>query len=298
MNLQKKFKSGFIAIIGSPNVGKSTFINTIIGQKISIISDKPQTTRNKIIAILHRDSSQMIFLDTPGVHNSSKKINKKMLETSFSAIDDVDIVCMMIDVAKSDPVSESLLIENFKKRTKPVIIALNKIDLIQKAKLLPIIDHWNKIYPFNAILPVSCLKSYNLDSLISEMEKLLPAGPPYFSEDNITDMPEKFIAAEIIREKIFLFTSQEIPYSTAVTIESFKENKIKNIVKINAIIHVERDSQKGIIIGKNGLKLKKIGKESRRDIEKMTGIKVFLSLFVRVQKNWTQDYDSLQKFGY
>lgn len=296
--MTQKFKSGFVGIVGAPNVGKSTFLNRILGQKISIISDKPQTTRNRILGVLHRQHSQIIFLDTPGVHTSSKELNLRMVEKALSAVEDVDIVLLMIDVSKPDPNSEQLLIDKLKNRTKPLIIALNKIDLIQKQKLLPMIEHWNNICQFSDIFPISSLKGDYVDELLIAMEKLLKEGPPYFPKDTITDMPERFIAAEMIREKIFRYTSQEIPYSTAVTIESFKEDKKKNLLKINAKIHVERDSQKGIIIGKKGSRLKEIGQKSRKDIERMTGIRVFLSLFVSVQKNWSNDSICLRNFGY
>ncbi|CAN2049234.1 GTPase Era [Candidatus Magnetomoraceae bacterium gMMP-1] len=295
----ESFKSGFIAIVGAPNVGKSTLLNHVLGQKISIISDKPQTTRNRILGVVHRPLSQMVFLDTPGIHSAKKVLNLRMVDEALSAIEDVDIILTIIDVSSPDPRSEELLIKKLEKLKKPVILALNKIDLIKKKQsLLHIINKWNKIDVFAEIIPISAINGTQVDVLQNVMENMLPKGPPFFPDESITDMPEKFIAAEMIREKVFRLTSEEIPYSTAVTVESFSEDIKKAIVNIHASIHVERDSQKGIIIGRKGSMLKKIGQQARREIEKMTGVRVFLKLFVRVQKNWTSNTRALRKLGY
>ncbi|CAN2041203.1 GTPase Era [Candidatus Magnetomoraceae bacterium gMMP-15] len=295
----ESFKSGFIAIVGAPNVGKSTLLNHVLGQKISIISDKPQTTRNRILGVVHRPLSQMVFLDTPGIHSAKKVLNLRMVDEALSAIEDVDIILTIIDVSSPDPRSEELLIKKLEKLKKPVILALNKIDLIKKKQsLLHIINKWNKIDVFAEIIPISAINGTQVDVLQNVMENMLPKGPPFFPDESITDMPEKFIAAEMIREKVFRLTSEEIPYSTAVTVESFSEDTKKAIVNIHASIHVERDSQKGIIIGRKGSMLKKIGQQARREIEKMTGVRVFLKLFVRVQKNWTSNTRALRKLGY
>ena len=299
-SISQDFKSGFVAIVGAPNVGKSTLLNNVLGQKISIISSKSQTTRNRILGIYHQPQYQIVFIDTPGVHITEKKLNVRMVDAAFSALKEVDIILLMIDASRPDSESEKLLLEKLKKRKKPVVLALNKVDLIKKTAMLPVIEKWSLSYDFNEIIPISALQNFQMDILLKALEDNLPPGPPYYPDDSITDLTEKFIAAEMIREKIFQFTSHEIPYSTVVTIESFKENKSKNnpITSINASIHVERDSQKGIIIGKNGTTLKRIGIKAREDIEKMTGVKVFLKLFVRLQKNWTKDTRALRRFGY
>ncbi|MBW2574113.1 MAG: GTPase Era [Deltaproteobacteria bacterium] len=292
------FRSGFVAIMGSPNVGKSTLLNQLLGEKISITSKKPQTTRNRILGVVHRPSSQLVFIDTPGIHKAKRPLNIRIVDAALSALGDVDIVLVMVDVANPDPDSETFLINKLKKIKKPVVLALNKTDLVKKPALFSIIDKWAKAYSFEAIIPVSAILGDQIEELVEAMEALLPKGPAFFPEDTLTDLPERFIAAEMIREKVFRLTGQEIPYSTAVTLDSFSEEKKGALVKIHATIHVERASQKGMIIGKNGSKLKMIGTEARKEIERMVGTKVFLKLFVRVHKNWSKDTKALRKFGY
>ncbi len=292
------FRSGFVSLVGAPNSGKSTLLNRLLGQKISITSKKPQTTRNRIIGVVHRPYAQLIFIDTPGVHMAKDLLNVRIVETALSTLGDTDIVVVILDVAHPDPGSEGFVLKKIKERKSPVILALNKIDLVKKLKLLSIIDTWARAYPFDAVIPISAKNGTQIEELIQAMEKLLPKGPPYFPKDMITDSPERFIAAEMIREKIIRLTGQEIPYSTAVTVDSFSEVKNRNLVKIHATIHLERDSQKGIVIGKKGGKLKKIGEASRKDIERLLGTQIFLKLFVRVQKNWSKDSKALRKFGY
>jgi len=292
------FKSGFIAIVGAPNVGKSTLLNRMLGEKISITSKKPQTTRNRIVGVVHRPLSQLIFIDTPGVHKAGKPLNVRIVEQALSALGDVDAVLIMVDASAPDSESEAILVKNLKMLKLPVILALNKIDLIKKPILLSLIDQWTGRYPFKAIIPVSARHGTQVDAISEALEKLLPPGPPFFPEDALTDMPERFIAGEMIREKVFRLTGQEIPYSIAVTVDSFKEDSRKGLVRILATIHVERDSQKGIIIGKKGGKLKQIGEAARKDIERLLGTKVFLELFVRIQKNWSKDTRALRRFGY
>ena len=294
----KNFKSGFVALFGAPNTGKSTLLNRLIGEKISITSRKPQTTRNRILGVLHRPSAQLVFIDTPGVHHDKNPLNIRIVEEAISALGDVDIVMVLLDVAKPDPGSENYVIEKIKEQKRPVILALNKIDLVKKKELLAIIDKWSEIYAFHAIIPVSAKHGTQVDELVNTMENLLPKGPPFFPDDALTDKPERFIASEMIRERVFRLTGQEIPYSSAVTIETFKENSKSGLIKINATIHLERDSQKGIIIGKKGVKLKQIGEEARKEIERFLGARVYLKLFVRVQKNWSRDTKALRKFGY
>jgi GTP-binding protein Era len=294
----KNFRSGFIAIVGAPNVGKSTLLNQMLGEKISITSKKPQTTRNRILGVVHRPFSQLIFIDTPGIHKATHPLNVRIVDAALSAIGNVDIILVMVDVANPDPKSEAFLVEKLRKRKRSVVLVLNKIDLIKKPMLLSLIDKWANEYPFEAIIPISAILGDQIEELLEVMEDLLPEGPLYYPEETLTDLPERFITAEMIREKVFRLTGHEIPYSTAVTVDSFSEEKKDALVKIHATIHVERASQKGIIIGKSGSKLKMIGTEARKEIERMVGTKVFLKLFVRVHKNWSKDTKALRRFGY
>lgn len=292
------FRSGFIAIAGAPNVGKSTLLNQMLGEKLAITSKKPQTTRNRILGVLHRPGAQLVFLDTPGVHQARHPLNIRLVDAALTAMGDVDVILVVVDVAGPDPDAEAFLVKKLNALKQPVALALNKIDLIKKPLLLTMMDQWSQKYSFEAIMPVSAILGAQVEELIETVESLLPKGPPLFPEDTITDMPERFIAAEMIREKVFRTTGQEIPYSTAVSVDSFSEQKKGALVKINATIHVERASQKGMVIGKNGSKLKQIGQAARQEIERMLGTKVFLKLFVRVQKNWSKDTKALRKFGY
>jgi GTP-binding protein Era len=238
----------------------------------------------------------MIFLDTPGIHSAANTLNLRMVDIALTSMAEADLILLMVDVTAPDSESEALLVKHIRKQQRPVILAVNKTDLVAKEAVLLALDRWHRIYPFQAIVPISAQTGEQVDVLIGEMEKLLPQGPPYFPENSITDMPERFVVAEMVREKIFRLTGQEIPYSAAVTVESFTETD--DLLRIHATIHLERDSQKGIVIGKNGQKLKQIGQAARMDIEKLLGIHVFLKLFVRVQKNWTRDTKALTKFGY
>ena len=298
MTESSPFKSGFVSIVGRPNVGKSTLLNRILGQKIAIASNKPQTTRNRILGVVNRKNAQMVFVDTPGIFRPRGKLNTAIVGTAVSALADVDVILLVIDVVKPRKDAEHLIIEHMKHHNKPVVLALNKIDRIKKHKLLEMIDSWQRLYAFERIIPISALEAIQTEDLMVDLEALLPAGGPLFPEEMLTDAPERFLAAEMIREKVFHLTGQEIPYATAVTIDTFKEKKERSVIHIQATIHVERDSQKGIIIGRQGAMLKQIGQESRRDIEQMTGARVFLELFVRVQKNWSSDDRRLSEFGY
>jgi len=295
---KKDFKSGFITITGAPNAGKSTLLNHLLGEKISITSKKPQTTRNRILGVVHRPSAQLIFLDTPGVHKPKDPLSIRMVDEAVAAISDGDMILVIADVSKPLPDSEAFMLQQLEPVKKPVLLALNKIDLIPKNQVLLFIDQWSKAYPFKAIIPISAKHDIQIEELLSQMEALLPQGPAFFPEETLTDAPERFIVAEMIREKVFRLTGQEVPYSTAVTIDQFSEEKNGLLIRIHATIHLERDSQKGIVIGKNGSKLKKIGEDARKDIERMLGTKVFLKLFVRIQKNWSRDTKALRKFGY
>jgi GTPase len=291
-------RSGFVGIAGPPNVGKSTLLNRILGEKISITSPKPQTTRNRILGIAHRPRAQIIFVDTPGVHGARKALNIRMVEAALAALDDMDVVLLVLDATAPDPAAERLLVKKLGQLRRPVVLALNKTDLVAKPALLTLIARWSQAVAFESLVPVSAKTGDQLPALLEALEACLPEGPPLFPADAVTDLPERFIAAEMIREKVFRFTGQEIPYSTAVTIEHFAEDDRPALVKIFATIHVERDSQKGVVIGKGGAKLRQIGTAARSEIQRILGARVYLKLLVRVQKNWSQDSRALRRFGY
>ncbi len=295
-------KSGMVAIVGPPNAGKSTLLNALLGQKISIVTHKPQTTRNRILGVVNGETFQIVFVDTPGLHSDSQLLNREMVRIALESMKGVDAVLFLLDVSRNVP--EKLKEENEKELTgymkqmeAPAILVLNKVDLIDKTRLLPLIELYSKIYPFKTVLPLSALHSDGTEQLVSEILKVLPWGPRYFPEDIPTDATQRFLAAEIIREKIFLLTGQEIPYSSAVLIESFKEDTGKDLVTIHAAIVLERQSQKGIVIGKGGRMLKNIGVAARKDIEEMLDKKVMLKLWVKVKKNWPQDERFLKELG-
>jgi GTP-binding protein Era len=292
------FRAGFIAIVGPPNAGKSTLLNRMLGMKLSITSKKPQTTRNRILGVLHRPGAQLVFIDTPGIHAASRPLNVRIVNQAVAAIGDCDLVLFMVDASAHMPAAETLLLNKIKAVNTPVVLVLNKMDLVAKEAILLQLDLWKNEHDFEDMIPVSARKGTQVEHLVAEMEKLLPANPPFFPEDALTDVPERFLAAELIREKVFRLTGEEIPYASTVTIDSFSEEDRDKLVAIHATIHVERDSQKGIIIGKQGAKLKEIGTAARKDLERMLGAKVFLKLFVRVQKNWSRDTKALERFGY
>ena len=291
------FRSGFVAIIGRPNVGKSTLLNHIVGQKIAITSPKPQTTRNRILGIQNTDDAQVLYVDTPGIHDARSPLNRYMVDQARAACLDVDVVLWLVEADRSvdtDPMIPRLL----EKTKNPVLLVINKIDTIPKDKLLPLIDGYSKICPFASIVPVSALKGDGVEALMGEIPALLPEGPRYYPEDQLTDVPERFIVAEMIREQVLMRTKDEVPYGVAIVVERFQENPVKNMVGISAVINVERDSQKGILVGKGGTMIRHIGQGARKEIERMLGIKVHLELFVRVQKNWTSSGRMLKEFGY
>jgi GTP-binding protein Era len=298
MNNQAAFKSGFVVIIGAPNVGKSTLLNRILGQKISITSRKPQTTRHRILGVSHQPGAQLVFLDTPGIHRAKGPLSARMVEVALKALDGVDLVLWMMDAALPNIGPDDVILESLKEKSLPVILAVNKVDLVEKASLLPLMETWDKAYPFRALVPICALDGTQVDVLIKEMIAALPEGPPYYPEDSVTDLQERFLVAETIREKVFRLTGEEIPYCAAVTVESFKERPEKKLVEIQATIHVERESQKPIVIGKGGQMLRRIGQQAREEIEFMLGQKVFLKLWVRVQKKWTKDPQAIKRFGY
>ncbi len=292
------FKSGFAAIIGAPNVGKSTLLNKMLGEKLAIVSPKPQTTRNRILGVYHGDNFQIAFMDTPGIHKTKTVLHKSMVASAMETVSEVDILVFVIDVTYPfDEEAESIL-KAQEKRKIPAVLVINKIDRTTHEKILPVIKHFSELFPFKAIVPVSALTGDGIEGLIAELQECLTAGPEYFPADMTTDQPDEFLAAEIIREKIYLNTKREIPYSSAVSVTSMKENPKKKILSIYAKIHVETDSQKGIIIGKRGAMIKKIGEAARIELEKLYGIHVFLELQAKVDKNWSRDTKALKKLGY
>ncbi len=293
---ENNFQSGFVGIIGAPNAGKSTLLNKVLGQKISITSKKPQTTRDKILGIVNRTTSQIIFVDTPGIHKSTTLLNKRIVGQAMLAIEDVDVVLFMVDVSSRNYSAEKLIISQLKKISKPIILALNKIDLVKKAEVYTLVEEFRRLHDFKAVIPVSAKKNIQVENIIEEVERSLPKGHSLFPEETFTDVSEKFMVKEIIREKVFRLTGMEIPYSSAVTVDSFEVEK--KLIVIHASIHVVRASQKGIIIGKKGAMLSQIGTKSRKDIEQMTGQKVLLKLFVKVTKDWVDNSRILDEFGY
>lgn len=292
------FHSGFVALVGAPNAGKSTLLNRMLGEKISITSRKPQTTRNRILGIVHRPAAQFVFIDTPGVHRAQQPLNVRIVDAALSAMGDVDLILLVADARRPDRQAEKFLLNRLAETGKPVILAVNKIDRMAPNQLIETLDRWSKRLAFKQIVPISALHGTQVEDLLQVMEGMLPEGPPFYADDMLTDSAERFIVTEMIREKVFRLTGQEIPYASAVTVDVFKETRQGKMVRITATIHVERDSQKGMIIGRGGQKLKQIGQAAREDIEKLLSTKVYLELFVRVQKNWTRDTRALRKFGY
>lgn len=289
-------RSGLVTIIGAPNVGKSTFLNRVLGQKIAITSDKPQTTRNRILGIWSTAEFQVIFYDTPGVHQARSLLNKRLVRTALSALSDADLILYMIEL-NSREADNQLILKALEKQDIPVILVINKVDKANKLELLPAIDRYHREMDLAAIVPISALTGENVAGLTDEIVSMLPEGPQYYPPDMVTDQPERFIAAEMVREQIFAQTRQELPYSTVVTVEEFDEER-EDLIRIRAVIHLERNSQKGIIIGKKGAMLKKIGTAARADIERLIGARVFLELFVKVEKDWSRNSRSLSRFGY
>lgn len=289
------FRAGYVSIIGTPNVGKSTLLNRLCGEKLAITADKPQTTRNKILAVINNENSQIVFLDTPGIHSSEKIINKKIVEKAIEASKEADLILYVVDLINKNH-DDEMIVEKLKSIDKKVILLLNKADEVKvKEDILYAISVWKDKYDFQDIIPVSAAKGDNLDRLIPLIEQRLPFSPPFYPEDFLTDMPLKFYVSEIIREKVFNLTHHEIPYSTAVTIDKFKESSRQ--IEIFANINIERDSQKGIVIGKKGAMLKEIGTQARIEIEEFTEKKVVLHLFVRVHKNWTRKPGVFKDYG-
>lgn len=292
------YKSGFVSIVGRPNVGKSTFLNRVIGQKIAIMSDKPQTTRNKIQGVYTTDDAQIIFIDTPGMHKPKHKLGDFMMKVALNALKEVDLILFMINAEEGFGRGDAYIIERLKEVNTPVFLVINKIDLVHPNDLLPLIDGYKELYPFAEIIPISALQGNNIETLVEQIKKYLPEGPQYYPPDQVTDHPERFIIAELIREKALHLTREEVPHSIAVVVETIERREDSDTVYVGAVIIVERDSQKGIIIGKQGRMLKEIGQRARVDIEALLGSKVFLELWVKVQKDWRNRLAQLRDFGF
>ncbi len=297
--MENNFRAGFVALVGRPNVGKSTLLNNILGVKLSIVSPKPQTTRMRILGVKHDKDAQIIFLDTPGVQKGKDILTKAVVESALSSMEEADLIAMIIDATKGWTKDDIQIVENYlKKLNKPAILIINKVDKVPKEQLLPLIEQSTKIYPFKEIVPVSALKGINLDRLIGVIKKYLPQSPPLFPEDQITDLPLKFQIAEIIREKAFNILKDELPYSVAVEVENIQEGKNGKIIFIDAVIYVERENHKKIVIGKKGQTIKKIGQLAREELEFLLGKKVYLNLWVKVKERWKENITLLKDLGY
>jgi GTP-binding protein Era len=286
------FRSGFVSIIGRPNAGKSTLLNALVGEKIAIVTEKPQTTRTRIQGMLNvkaqkgRPAGQIIFIDTPGVHKPDSRLNRKMMQEIYDALESRDLILLIVDATEKYGAGDQQVLEMVKKSGGPVFLLLNKIDRFQKDKLLPLIEHYSKLHDFQEIIPISATRKQGLDVLLDKIIRALPDGPRYFPEDQLTDQPERFLASEIIREKVLLKTGKEVPYAIAVIVERYEE--LEKLVRIAATIYCERAGQKGILIGKRGEKLKEIGTAARQELESLLGKKIFLELFVKVKPGWRQ----------
>ena len=286
--MNTEFKSGFVSIIGRPNAGKSTLLNAFVGQKVAIVADKPQTTRTSIQGVLTLPEAQIIFIDTPGIHRANSQLNKRLMDTVRNSLEERDLLIFVADVARKFTEQDRHAIDVARRTDTPCVLALNKIDLIKdKAALLPIIEEYRAIYEFADYVPVSAVKKGGLDELRAVILKYLPAGPMYFPEDHVTDQPERFLAGELIREKVLRATRQEVPHSVAVTVEKWEENP--KMTTIYATIHLERDGQKAIVIGTGGAMLKQIGTLARQEMERLFGLKIYLDLHVRVQPGWREN---------
>ncbi|AND41550.1 MULTISPECIES: GTPase Era [Cytobacillus] len=294
----KGHKSGFISIIGRPNVGKSTFLNRVIGQKIAIMSDKPQTTRNKVQGVLTTNDAQFIFIDTPGIHKPKHKLGDFMMKVAQNTLKEVDVILFMVNAQEGFGRGEEFILEKFQSVRTPIFLVINKIDQVHPDELLKIIESYKEKYEFSEIIPISALEGNNVETLLGQIKEYIPEGPQFYPADQVTDHPERFIVSELIREKALHLTREEIPHSLAVTIDKMERREDKDVIHVMATIIVERDSQKGIVIGKQGKMLKEIGKRARVDIENLLGSKVFLELWVKVQKDWRNKMSQLRDFGF
>ena len=293
----ESFKSGFAALVGRTNVGKSTLLNKVMGRKMAIMSDKPQTTRNKILCVLTREDSQVVFLDTPGIHKPKHKLGERLVQVALKTLNEVDLILFLVEANQPPGPGDLFVVERFAGLKTPVVLVVNKLDLVSKEELLPLLDQYSRLYNFLEIVPVSALTGENLPRLLEIITRNLPAGPKYYPDDMITDRPEAFIMAELIREKVLMLTSQEVPHSVAVVIEEL-DRRPNQIVAVRAVIYTERDSQKGILIGKQGQMMKQIGRLAREDIESLLGSKIYLELWVKVKTDWRNKEAQIRHFGY
>ena len=292
------YKSGFVTVIGRPNVGKSTLLNQVIGEKISIISDKPQTTRNKILMVYSEDDFQVVFLDTPGIQMPKNKLGDYMLKISKSTLEEVDVIAFMVDESQEVGKLDKYILEELKGIKTPIILLINKIDKLQEEEIISLIKRYDEMNMFKEIIPISAINNENINRFIQVLKEMLQEGPQYFPDDMITDQPEKFIIAETIREKALINLEEEVPHGIAVGIEGIKEREGKDMIDVFATFYCEKESHKGIVIGKKGAKLKEIGQTAREDIEKLLGSKVNLQLWVKVEKNWRERDNKVKYFGY
>jgi len=292
------FLSGFVAIVGPPNVGKSTLLNRLLGRKVAIVSPKPQTTRNRILGVLHGEGFQMVFLDTPGIHRSRTSLHRSMVASAHAALKEVDLVLVMIEVQKSRERDVSLVLNSLKASGKPSLLVINKIDLEPKQALLPVIETYGKLHPFEAIIPLCARTGDGVELLLKELKQRLKPGPMFFPKNMDTDQTEQFLVSEIIREKIYLHTRDELPYSAAVTVQGMEERSERGMLVIYAVIHVENPSQKGILIGEKGNMIKALSQSARLELERIFGSKVYLEILVRVEKGWSRDTKALRRLGY
>ena len=298
MENNQDFHSGFVAIVGRPNVGKSTFLNYVVGQKVAIMSNVPQTTRNKIQGIYTNDHEQIVFIDTPGIHKAHNKLGDFMVQSAMSSLKEVDAIMFMVNADEPRGAGDNFIIERLKKvSNRPVYLVINKIDLVHPDELLPIMESYKDAMDWADVFPISALQGNNINELISTLGKNMPVGPKYYPDDQVTDHPERFIVSELIREKVLQLTRQEVPHSVAVVIDSMK-TKQEGLVNIDATIIVDRPSQKGIIIGKGGKMLKEIGSRARADIEHLLGSRVYLEIWVKVSEGWRDKQSLLQSYGY
>ncbi len=295
--MTKSFKSGFVAIVGRPNVGKSTFMNYVLGQKIAIMSDKAQTTRNKIQGVYTKEDAQIVFLDTPGIHKPKHELGEFMVKSAYSALKEVDAVLFMVNASEKRGPGDDFIIEKLKGIKTPIFLVLNKIDLVTPEVLLERVESYKDALDFAGVFPISVLQGNNVNELMEGLINALPEGPQYYPADQITDHPEYFVVSELIREKILQLTQEEIPHSVAVTVDKMQKDEFDK-VHVYANIIVERKSQKGIIIGKGGRLLKEIGTRARHDIQQLLGNKVYLELWVKVEKDWRKRKSNLQEYGY
>jgi GTPase len=293
---EKARRAGFVAILGRPNAGKSTLLNRLVGQKIAIVTSKPQTTRNRIQGIVTRPDGQIVFIDTPGLHKAESALGRQMMQEVAAATEGIDVLLLMVDASSAFPQADELLLERAKRFRGKTILALNKVDRVPKPKLLPLIDAFQKAFPFSAIVPISALKGSGCDELLEEILRVLPEGETYFPEDQVTDQPERFLAAEIVREKAIQVMYHEVPYALAVFVEKFEESP--RLLRIEATMNVERDTQKKILIGHKGEVLKKIGTEARKELEEIFGVKVYLGLFVKVAPDWRENPQKVRELDW